>query len=75
MYRVNQVHDNSHYGKSININEVKDITKETFIEDKICSMRLIFQQINSVHHLDVSKNFIVFDHSRHEIIKIKFLKL
>lgn len=70
MYRVNQVHGKSHYGKSININVVKDITTETFIEDKICSIEPnFFQQINSVHHLDVSKNFIVFDHSRHEIIK------
>jgi hypothetical protein len=70
MYRVNQVHGKSHYGKSININEIIDITTEAYIEDKICSIEPnFFKQINSVHHFDVSKNFIVFDHSRLETIK------
>ena len=68
-YRVNQVHANSHYGKALQINAISKITPTTMIEKKIFSMEPnFFKNINSTHHYDKGKYFVVFDYARDELI-------
>ena len=68
-YRVNQVHDKSHYGKALQINEISKITPSNMIEKNILSMEPdFFKNINSTHHYDKGKYFSVFDYARDELI-------
>ena len=68
-YRVNQVHDKSHYGKALQINEISKITPSSMVEKNILSMEPnFFKNINSTHHYDKSKYFVVFDYARDELI-------
>lgn len=68
-YRVNQVHDKSHYGKALQINEILEITSSGMTEKNILSMEPnFFRNINSTHHFDKGKYFAVFDYARDELV-------
>ena len=68
-YRVNQVHAKSHYGKSLEINVISHIDPSTLIEKNTLSMEPnFFKGINSTHHYDKGKYFVVFDYARDELV-------
>ena len=68
-YRVNQVHAKSHYGKALEINAITNITPSIMIEKNILSMEPnFFTNINSTHHYDKGKYFVVFDYARDELV-------
>lgn len=62
MYRVNQVHDKSHYGKKFEINLITDIASDNFVEENLSiDLSDFFRAVKSSHHFDRTDSYVVFD--------------
>ena len=63
LYRVNQIHGKSHYGKAFGINKIIQLDDETYIEKTINTVDPSFYpNIKGTHHFDYHENFLIFDH-------------
>ena len=70
MYRVNQIHGKSHYGKAFSVNKVTHISDEDFIEEKVSTVQACFKKdISSTHHYSANTKFAVIDFCRKQRLK------
>ena len=66
-YRINQVHDQDHYGKSFNVNEIVKITQDEFLEKKVSVVEPNFRpSIISTHHFSANNVLAAVDYARLE---------
>ena len=66
-YRINQVHDQDHYGKSFNVNEIVKITQDEFLEKKVSVVEPNFKpSIISTHHFSANNVLAAVDYARLE---------
>ena len=73
LYRVNQIHGKSHYGKSFCINEIKEISKKQYIENPVCKIDPNFMNgIISTHHFHANEKYAVVDFMRIKRLKSRF---
>jgi hypothetical protein len=64
IYRANQVQGAGQYGKSIRVNEIIDISEESYKERLLFSIEpKFFSNIDSTHHFHMNNEYIVIDHS------------
>ncbi|MDA0149399.1 glucosamine inositolphosphorylceramide transferase family protein [Vibrio sp. LaRot3] len=64
IYRVNQVQDIGHYGKSFAINEVVNLSKDSYEEREVTSVQAKFKEdIVSTHHFHCSDYYKVLDYA------------
>ena len=62
LYRVSQVQGFNFYGKSINIYKIKELSKKSYLEEKICNINSDFDnQVEGLHHLTSCEDITVFD--------------
>ena len=45
LYRVNQIHDKEHYGKSFGINKIKCLNENEYVESRISNVDPSFKKI------------------------------
>jgi hypothetical protein len=75
IYRVNQVHGKTNYGKSFNINEVVKISKNEYVEKKISSIDANFKdKIISTHHYSANASLAAVDFARYQRLKKVYKK-
>ena len=75
IYRVNQVHGKTNYGKSFNINEVVKISKNEYVEKKISSIGANFKdEIISTHHYSANASLAAVDFARYQRLKKAYKK-
>ena len=75
IYRVNQVHGKTNYGKSFNINEVVKISKNEYVEKKISSISANFKdEIISTHHYSANASLAAVDFARYQRLKKAYKK-
>ena len=75
IYRVNQVHGKTNYGKSFNINEVVKISKNEYVEKKISSIGANFKdKIISTHHYSANVSLAAIDFARYQRLKKVYKK-
>ena len=68
-YRVNQVQDFSHYGRSLAVNLIKNISQDIYEEERVFEIQPDFREdIISTHHYHTNGKFIVFDYCKNEKI-------
>ena len=64
IFRANQVQGAGHYGKSIEVNEITDVSMELYREKLQYSIEpKFFSNIDSAHHIHMNNEYIVIDHS------------
>jgi folate-dependent phosphoribosylglycinamide formyltransferase PurN len=64
IFRANQVQGAGHYGKSIEVNEITDVSTELYREKLQYSIEpKFFSNIDSAHHIHMNNEYIVIDHS------------
>ena len=65
LYRVNQVHGQSHYGKSFNVNLVEVLSKDEYVEKEVSLIEPNFKDSsNSTHHFNANENVAAVDFAR-----------
>lgn len=70
IYRVNQSHDQSHYGKSFRVNEIITISKKEYVEKEVSIVESNFiSSAISTHHFHANEKIAVFDFARRERLK------
>jgi|TARA_B110000305_G_C19446097_1_gene644919 hypothetical protein len=75
IYRVNQVHEKTNYGKSFNVNEVVKISKNEYVEKKISSIGANFKdKIISTHHYSANASLAAVDFARYQRLKKAYKK-
>ena len=68
-YRVNQVQGFSHYGRSLAVNLIKNISQDIYEEERVFEIQPDFREdIISTHHYHTNGKFIVFDYCKNEKI-------
>ena len=67
IYRVNQVHKQSHYGKCFNINEVVMLSESGYLEKELCTINPKFKEdIISTHHFSANETIASIDFAKTE---------
>ena len=70
LYRVNQVHDQSHYGKNFNVNEIDVLSKEKYAEIEVSTVQPNFKDSSiSTHHYNANGKVAVVDFARMERLR------
>ena len=70
IYRVNQVHGKSQYGKCFNINQVVKISKNEYMEKNISNIRPDFKdKIISTHHYSANTSIAAVDFARSQRLR------
>ena len=70
IYRVNQVHEKSQYGKCFNINKVVKISKNEYLEKNISTIRPDFKdKIISTHHYSANTSIAAVDIARFQRLR------
>lgn len=70
IYRVNQVHGKSQYGKCFNINQVVKISKNEYMEKNISNIRPDFKdKIISTHHYSANTSIAAVDVARSQRLR------
>ena len=70
LYRVNQVHGQSHYGKSFNVNEIDVLSKEKYSETEVSLVQPNFKDTSiSTHHFNANASVAVVDFARRERLR------
>ena len=65
LYRVNQVHGQSHYGKSFNVNQIEVLTKDEYVEKEVSFVEPHFKDLStSTHHFNANEQVSVVDFAR-----------
>jgi len=69
LYRVNQIHDKNHYGKSFGINKIDRLNENEFLETRISNIYPTFKKnIISTHHFHADNKLAVIDFCKIEKI-------
>ena len=75
IYRVNQVHEKSNYGKYFNVNEVVKISKNEYVEKEISNIGANFKdRIISTHHYSANTSLAAVDFARSQRLKTTWKK-
>lgn len=70
LYRVNQVHGQSHYGKSFNVNEIDVLSKEKYAETEVSIVQPNFKDSSiSTHHFNANGEVAAVDFARIERLR------
>ena len=70
MYRVNQVHGKSHYGKSFAVNKVHYISESEFSEQRVSMIDANFKRdIISTHHFSANERIAAVDYCRRQRLR------
>jgi hypothetical protein len=65
LYRVNQIHGKAQYGKSFGINEIINLTKNSFIEKRVKNINPNFKKkIIGTHHFSSNLAYSVIDYAK-----------
>ncbi len=65
LYRVNQVHGQSHYGKSFSVNQIEVLTKGEYVEKEVSLVEPNFKDLcTSTHHFNANEHVAVVDFAR-----------
>ena len=65
LYRVNQVHGQSHYGKSFNVNQIEMLSKNEYVEKEVSLIEPNFKDSStSTHHFNANEHVAVVDFAR-----------
>ena len=69
LYRVNQIHDKNHYGKSFGINKIECLNENEYVESRISNVDPSFKKnIISTHHFSADGKIAVVDFCKMEKI-------
>ena len=69
LYRINQIHDKDHYGKSFGINKIECLNENEYKESRISNVDPSFKKnIISTHHFSADENIAVVDFCKIERI-------
>ena len=61
-YRINQIHDKDHYGKSFGVNKIQNLSEEDYQEIRIKNVDPTFKKnIISTHHFSADDNLAAVD--------------
>ena len=75
IYRVNQVHEQGHYGNRFNINEIVMLSEKGYFEKELSTIYPKFKEnIISTHHFSANEKIASIDFAKTERRK-KYLKL
>ena len=70
LYRVNQIHDKEHYGKSFGVNKIIELSTQTYKEERVSTINSDFKHsIKSTHHFNANQKFATVDFCRLERLK------
>lgn len=65
LYRINQVHGQSHYGKSFKVNEIVMLSKDRYVEKEVSLIEPNFKESStSTHHFNANDQVAVVDLAR-----------
>ena len=63
IFRVNQIHDKTHYGRAFGINKILEIDQDGYFEENIHKIfPNFYNNLNGTHHFSYNDSFLVFDH-------------
>ena len=62
LYRINQIHEKNHYGKSFGINKIQKLSEESYHEIRVKNIGPTFKKnIISTHHFSADENLAAVD--------------
>ena len=62
LYRINQIHEKNHYGKSFGINKIQNLSEESYHEIRVKNVDPTFKKnIISTHHFSADDNLAAVD--------------
>ena len=62
LYRINQIHEKNHYGKSFGINKIQNLSEESYHEIRVKNIDPTFKKnIISTHHFSADDNLAAVD--------------
>ena len=70
LYRINQVHGKSHYGKSFKINEIEVLSRNQYVEREVSLVEPNFKNASvSTHHFHANEHIAAVDYAR--LVRLK----
>ena len=65
LYRINQIHGKSHYGKAFGVNRVLTLNECCYVEERVSTIGASFKEgICSTHHFNANSRIAVVDYCR-----------
>lgn len=65
LYRINQAHGQSHYGRSFNVNQIEVLSKDAYVEKEVSLVEPNFKDFaTSTHHFNANEHVAVVDFAR-----------